>query len=48
MQLVREKGEIQGRAVVRKLNRAGVMGGRFEKECLDDVDRKERTHFRRQ
>ena len=48
MQLVREKGDVQGRTVVGKLSGAGGMGGRFEKECLDNVDRIGRTHFRRQ
>ena len=46
MQLVREKGDVQGRTVVGKLSGAGGMGGRFEKECLDNVDRIGRTHFR--
>ena len=48
MQLVREKGEIQGRTVVGKLSGAESIGGRIEKECLDNVDRKRRTRFRRQ
>ena len=46
MQLVRERGEIHGRTLVGELSGAGGMGERFEKECLDNVDSRGRTHFR--
>ena len=48
MQLVREKGEIQSRTLAGNLSGAESVGGWFKKEFLDNVDRKERIHFRRQ